>query len=197
MGFTNFSAVGGEKFAPSGNVGMLDMVAALEWIRDNIVNFGGDPGNVTIMGQSGGGSKVTHVTAMPAAKGLFHKAVVLSGAGIKSGEKEYSEKLGTYILKEAGLSTSQMAKLQQLPWQEYYALANKAAAKLDAEVGPSTTGMRRGFSPFVDGVVFPQHPYYPEPSPTAAEVPMIVCSTFNEWAPSRTDAVLENISRTR
>jgi para-nitrobenzyl esterase len=194
MGFSNFAGAAGEKFATSGNVGMLDMVAALEWVRDNIVNFGGDPGNVTIMGQSGGGSKVTHLTAMPAARGLFHKAVVLSGAGIKSGEKEYSEKLGAYILKEAGLSAAQMDKLQQMPWQEYYALANKAAEKLNAEVGPSTTGMRRGFSPFVDGVVLPQHPYYPEPSPIAAEVPMIVCSTFNEWAPSRVDATLESIT---
>jgi len=103
MGFSDFSAAGGEKYALSGNVGALDLVAALEWIRDNIASFGGDPGNVTIMGQSGGGAKVTTITAMPSAKGLFHKAVVLSGAGVKSGEKEYSEKLGSYVLKEAGL----------------------------------------------------------------------------------------------
>ena len=193
LGFTNLAGVGGEKFAPSGNVGMLDLVAALEWVRDNISNFGGDPGNVTIMGQSGGGAKVTTLTAMPAAKGLFHKAVVLSGAGLKSGEKEYSEKLGSYVLKEAGLNRGQIDKLQQMPWQEFYALATRAADKLNEESGP-TTGMRRGFSPVVDGIYLPQHPYYPDAAPTAADIPMIICSTLNEMSPSRNDASLENIT---
>lgn len=88
MGFANFAGVGGEKFAASGNVGMLDIVAALEWIRDNISNFGGDPNNVTIMGQSGGGAKVCILTAMPSAKGLFHKAVALSGNILSGGKKD-------------------------------------------------------------------------------------------------------------
>ena len=194
FGFTNLAGVGGEKFAASGNVGMLDLVAALEWVRDNIDAFGGDPGNVTIMGQSGGGSKVTTLTAMPSAKGLFHKAVVLSGAGIKSGEKEYSEKLGEFILKEAGIKADQINKLQEMPWQEYFVLADRAAAKLAEEMGPSQTGMRRGFNPVVDGFYLPQHPYYPEAAPTAADIPMIICSTLNESSPSRTDASLENIT---
>lgn len=194
LGFTNLAGVDAAKFAASGNVGMLDLVAALEWVRDNISGFGGDPGNVTIMGQSGGGAKVTTLTAMPSAKGLIHKAVVLSGAGVKSGEKEYSEKLGLYILKEAGLKNNEVEKLQALPWLEYILLANKAMAKLNADLGPSTTGARRGFSPVVDGVYLPQHPYFPEPSPEAAGVPMIICSTMNESSPSRTDAALENIT---
>ena len=80
LGYSNLASIGGEPFAASGNVGMLDIVLALEWIRDNIASFGGDPGNVTIMGQSGGGAKVCTLSAMPGAKGLFHKAVVLSGA---------------------------------------------------------------------------------------------------------------------
>ena len=194
LGFTNLAAVGGEKFAASGNVGMLDIVAALEWVRDNISNFGGDPGNVTIMGQSGGGAKVTTITAMPSAKGLFHKAVVLSGAGVKSGEKEYSGKLGSYVLKEAGLKPNEIDKLQLIPWNEYNIIANKAAARLNEEMGPATGGVRRGFSPVVDGVFLPQHPYFPEAAPTAAEVPMIICTTFNEQSPSRTDASLETIT---
>jgi len=194
MGFSNFAGVAGEKFAASGNVGMLDLVASLEWVRDNISNFGGDPGNVTIMGQSGGGAKVTTVTAMPSAKGLIHKAVVLSGAGVKTGDKEYSEKLGAYILKEAGLKPKDIGKLQEMPWQEYYALANRASAKMVAEIGPVGGGMRMGFSPCADGVYIPQHPYYPEAAPSASDVPMIICSTMNEMAPSRTDASLENIT---
>ncbi|MCU0409654.1 MAG: carboxylesterase family protein [Bacteroidales bacterium] len=178
FGFTNLAGIGGEKFAASGNVGMLDIVAALEWVRDNIANFGGDPGNVTIMGQSGGGAKVTTITA----------------AGVKSGEKEYSEKLGSYVLKEAGLKPAEIEKLQLLPWPEYLAIANRAAGKLNEELGPAAAGVRRGFSPVVDGVVLPQHPYFPEPAPTADAVPMIICTTFNEQSPSRTDAALEAIT---
>jgi para-nitrobenzyl esterase len=194
LGFTNLAGAGGEKYASSGNVGMLDLVAALEWVRDNIANFGGDPGNVTIMGQSGGGAKVTTLTAMPLAKGLFHKAVVLSGAGIKSGEKGYSEKLGAYVLKEAGLSAGQIDKLNELPWLDYINIANRASLKLSQESGPAPSGMRRGFNPVVDGVILPQHPYYPEASPSSADVPMVICSTMNEIAPSRTMPELENIT---
>jgi len=195
LGFTNLAGVGGEKFAASGNVGMLDIVAALEWVRDNIASFGGDPGNVTIMGQSGGGAKVTTLTAMPSAKGLFHKAVVLSGAGTRSGDKEYSEKLGAYVLKEAKLTAAQIGKLQEMPWKDYYAIANSASqvlAKETAAAGPG--GMRRGFNPVVDGVILPQHPYYPEAAPTAADVPMIISSTFNEQSPSAFDSALESVT---
>jgi para-nitrobenzyl esterase len=194
LGFTNLAAAGGEKYAASGNVGMLDIVAALEWIRDNISNFGGDPDNVTIMGQSGGGAKVSTLTAMPSAKGLFHKAVVLSGASLQAGDKEYSEKLGSYVLKAAGLKPSEVDKLQALPWKEYYAVATEASRKFAQETTDAPSGMRRGFSPVVDGFYLPQHPYYPEASPTAAEIPMLICSTFNEMSPSRDDASLEDIS---
>jgi len=194
LGFTNLAGVGGERYASSGNVGMLDIVAALEWIRDNIANFGGDPGNVTIMGQSGGGAKVSLLTAMPQAKGLFHKAVILSGASTRAGDREYTEKLGSYVLKEAGLSPARIDRLQNMPWKEYYAIATAAQQKLSQEMSSSGGMMRRGFSPFVDGTVLPQHPYYPEAAPSAAQVPMIICSTLNEMAPSWTDPELEKIS---
>lgn len=194
MGFSNLARVGGDRFASSGNVGMLDIVAALEWVRDNISNFGGDPGNVTIMGQSGGGAKVTTLTAMPSAKGLFHKAVVLSGASVKTGEKEYAEKLGEYILKEAGLKPAEIGKLQEMSWMDYYLLANRAAAKLAQESGPAGGMMRRGFNPCADGMIIPRDPYYPEATPVAAEVPMIICSTMNELAPSRTNPELEKVT---
>jgi para-nitrobenzyl esterase len=193
LGYSNLAGVGGEKFAASGNVGMLDIVAALEWIRDNIADFGGDPGNVTIMGQSGGGAKVCLLTAMPSARGLFHKAVVLSGASVRAAEKDYTEKLGLYVLKEAGLTPAQIGKLQEMSWKDYYGIATKAQQKLSAEM-PSGGMMGRGFSPFVDGVVLPQHPYAPEAAPTAVDVPMIICSTMNEQSPSWSDATLETIT---
>jgi para-nitrobenzyl esterase len=194
LGYCNLAGVGGEKFAASGNVGMLDIVAALEWVRDNIASFGGDPGNVTIMGQSGGGAKVCTLTAMPSAKGLFHKAVVLSGASVRSGDKEYAEKLGAYVLKEAGLEPSQIGKLQEMPWKEFYDIATKAQRKLQAEMtagGRPPAGLRFGFSPSVDGTVLPQHPYVPDAAPTAAAVPMIICSTKNEQSMSWIDPSFE------
>jgi para-nitrobenzyl esterase len=193
LGFLDLSHLG-EEFVDSGNVGMLDIVAALEWVRDNIARFGGDPGNVTIMGQSGGGAKVCILTAMPSARGLFHKAVVLSGASTRSGDREYAEKLGSSVLKEAGLTAADIRKLQEMPWKDYHAIAARAQQALAKESAGTGAGLRRGFSPCVDGVVLPQHPYYPEAAPTAAQVPMIICSTFNEQSPSWTDAALEQIS---
>jgi len=190
MGFANFAGAGGEKYAASGNVGMLDIVAALEWIRDNISNFGGDPDNITIMGQSGGGAKVCILTAMPSAAGLFHKAVALSGNILNGGQKDYSEKLGSYILQEAGLHTSQIDKLQEMPWKEYYEIANKASQKLRTETG--SIGMMGGFGPVADGVYIPQQPFYT--GELSSKIPMIICSTFYERSPSSFDSSLENIT---
>ena len=197
LGFANFAGIGGEKFAASGNVGMLDMVAALEWVRDNISNFGGDPNNVTIMGQSGGGAKVCTLLAMPSAKGLFHKAVALSGSSLKAAEKNDSEKLGTYILKEANLTASQMDKLQELSWKEYLTIANNANRKLREDSGiPASAGPGiGGFRPVVDGAYLPQHPFFSDASPLAANVPTIICTTFYERSPSSFDSSIENISK--
>ncbi len=193
LGYCNLAGVGGEKFAASGNVGMMDIVAALEWVRDNIANFGGDPGNVTIMGQSGGGAKVCILTAMPSAKGLFHKAVVLSGASRRAADKTYSEQLGAAVVKEAGLTSSDLDKLQSMPWKEFYAIATRAQQNLAREGGGGSP-MGRGFSPVVDGNILPQHPYDPEGAPSAADVPMIISSVQNEQSPSWADSSLESIT---
>ena len=192
LGYCNLAGVGDEKFAQSGNVGMLDIVAALEWVRDNIANFGGDAGNVTIMGQSGGGAKVCVLTAMPAAKGLFHKAVVLSGASRRAAGKAPSEQLGATVAKEAGITGGDLSKLQSMPWKDFYALATRAQQNFARET--RATGMAGGFSPVVDGKVLPQHPYDPAAAPTAADVPMIISSVENEQSPSWTDAALENVT---
>jgi para-nitrobenzyl esterase len=192
LGFSDFAGVGGEKYAASGNAGMLDIVAALEWIRDNISNFGGDPDNVTIIGQSGGGAKVCTLMAMPSAKGLFHRAVALSGSSLKVGEKSNSEKLATYILKEAGLNPSQIDKLQEMPWKDYYGLTRKASVKMREEAG--VMGMMGGFSPVADGIYVKQHPFFPEASDLALDIPLIVCSTFYERSPSSFDSSLEDIT---
>ena len=194
LGFSNFAEVGGEKYSASGNVGMLDIVAALEWIRDNISNFGGDPNSVTIIGQSGGGAKVCILTAMPSARGLIHKAVALSGSSLNGSNKEGSEKLGAYILKEAGLSVSQIDKLQEMPWRDYYALTASASAKYRKEnagtAGPGRMG--GGFSPVADGVYLPQEPFYS--GELSSDIPMIICTTTNERSPSSFDSSLEDIT---
>jgi para-nitrobenzyl esterase len=193
LGFCDLAGVGGEKFAASGNVGMLDVVAALEWVRDNIANFGGDPGNVTIMGQSGGGAKVCLLTAMPGAQGLFHKAVVLSGASRKAGVKSRAESLGTAVVKEAGLTGDDLTKLQNMPWKDFYAIATRAQRAMAQQSGGSA-GMGFGFSPVVDGKILPQHPYDPVAAPTAAGIPMIISSVENEQSPSWTDSSLETVT---
>ena len=193
LGYCNLAGVGGEKFAASGNVGMLDIVAALEWVRDNVTNFGGDPGNVTIMGQSGGGAKVCILTAMPSAKGLFHKAVVLSGASRRSGDKTQTENLGAAVVKEAGLPANDLSKLQNMPWKDFYAIATRAQRAMARQ--PGTGGGRPlGFTPVVDGKILPQHPYDPIAAPTAADVQMIISSVQNEQSPSWTDSSLESVT---
>jgi para-nitrobenzyl esterase len=192
IGFTDLEGVD-KNFAGSGNAGILDIVAALEWVRDNISNFGGDPGNVTIMGQSGGGAKVCTVVAMPASEGLVHKGVALSGNITGAVPKAFSEKLGAYILEEAGLTARQIDRLQQIPWREYIALANRASEKLIKETGGS--GMMRGsFGPVGDGIQVPTGTFYSGPSSHSAGIPLILSTTFEEQAPSRIDRSLESIT---
>src|SRR5438445_517122 len=110
---------GGERFGQSGNVGVLDLVAALQWVREHAGRFGGDPGDVTIFGQSGGGGKVSALLAMPRAKGLFHKAIVQSGASVRFAEPERTTRLADAVLKQLELgphpSRGQLDALQALP----------------------------------------------------------------------------------
>ena len=148
FGFSDLSKVGGEKYKDSGNVGILDIIAALRWVNKNIANFGGDPDNVTIMGQSGGGAKVCTIAAMPAAKGLVHKGVALSGNAISATDKPYSQKLGECILEEAGLTPAEVDKLQDIPWEEYLRIGERAVERMSRE---PHWGGRGGFSPVADG----------------------------------------------
>ena len=190
FGFSDFAAVGGEKYRHSGNVGMLDIVAALQWIHDNIANFGGDPGNVTVIGQSGGGGKVSIIATMPAAKGLVHKGVALSGNSVSAANKEYAEALGAHILKEAGLKPSQIDRLQQMPWEEYYALANRAARSFRG----TPTGGRAGFSPVGDGIDIPEGTFFNPEDESLPNIPILYCTTLDESNPDRTQPELEDIT---
>lgn len=192
FGFSDFAKVGGEKYAHSGNVGILDLIAALKWVHNNIANFGGDPDNVTIMGQSGGGAKVSIVATMPAAKGLVHKAVALSGNSTRAADKAQAEALGEFILKEAGLKPSEIDKLQQMPWEEYYALANQAAAKFSRLQGGS--GRRGGFSPVGDDLDIPAGIFFDPADNSIPNIPMLLCSVKHEGNPDRNNPELEDIT---
>ncbi len=191
FGYSHLKAAGGHPH--SGNVGNLDMVAALEWVKNNIANFGGDPNNVTIIGQSGGGAKVTCLMNMPAAKGLFHKAVALSGTSLTGVNKEYAEKLGLRVMEEAGLKPGEIEKLQQIPWREYIDITTRAVEKF-AEEAKKMNISRGGFSPVADGVTMNDQPFFSDPNHFSADIPLIINTTFHESSPSRTDASLEEIT---
>lgn len=185
FGFTDLSGLDAEAFGDSGNVGMLDIVFALEWIQKNIAEFGGDPGNVTLIGQSGGGAKVTTLLAMPKAAGLFHKAISLSGSSLDGIEQSYSQKLGTAISDSAKRAPQE---LQQMPWQDYLALANEAAQQM-----PSPR-RRGGFGPVADGIHLPTTRYFSDASDPSHAVPTLFCTTFHEWVPTRYDPSAEHAS---
>lgn len=189
LGYCCLSAAGGG--SGSGNAGNLDLVASLEWVKNNISQFGGDPGNVTIIGQSGGGAKVTTLMNMPAAKGLFHKAVALSGSSLIGVNKDYAEKLGLKVMEEAGLKAGEIEKLQQIPWLEFIHIANRAVTKLSDEA--KKMGIQReGFSPVSDGIHLIDEPFFS--TDLSANVPLMINTTFHEWTPSRADASLETVT---
>ena len=164
------------------------MVAALKWVNKNIANFGGDPNNVTIMGQSGGGAKVCTLVAMPETKGLVHKGVALSGNANNALAQSYSRELGKYIVKTSKKTVEQ---LQQMPWRDYLALANAAAQEFNKT--QNMQGMRGGFAPVADGKHLPAEGYFDDPNAPSAQVPMIYCSTMAEFRPAMYDKSLEEL----
>ena len=189
LGYCCLSSVGGP--LASGNAGNLDLVASLEWIKNNIAQFGGDPNNVTIIGQSGGGAKVTTLMNMPAAKGLFHKAVALSGSSLIGINKDYAEKLGAKVLEEAGFKIGEFEKLQQMPWLEFIQIANRTVAKFSEEA--KKMGIQReGFSPVSDGIHLSSEPFFT--GGMSEDIPLMINTTFHEWTPSRSDASLEKVT---
>ncbi len=185
LGYLNLAKYG-DKYASSANVGMLDIVAALEWVRDNIAAFGGDPGVVTIFGQSGGGGKVSTLMGMPAAKGLFHRAIVESGSMLRANTEERSQKLTDLLIAELGLTASTIDQLQTLPYAQLSRASQEVMRKNNPRPAGGVPNFRRmaemlGFSPVVDGTILPAHPFDPQASAISADVPMIMGTTLNEF----------------
>jgi para-nitrobenzyl esterase len=179
LGHLHLADLGGEGFATSGNAGTLDMLAALQWVRENIERFGGDPGNVTIFGQSGGGGKVSTLLAMPAARGLFHRAIVMSGAAIRLTERERAGKLAEAVLKQLGLTRLRLDDLQTLPFERLIAAIGPAKEM----VGPPASRFDRyDFGPVVDGAVLPGQPFDPAAPDISADIPVLVDGVKDEMA---------------
>ena len=180
FGFLDLSEIGGTDYAASGNAGTLDMIAALEWVRDNIDRFGGDPGNVTIFGESGGGGKVCTLLTMPSARGLFHRAIVQSGAAIRLRERDRAAKLSEAVLKALGLSRTDLDKLQSLPMAQLLAAVDPA----QKAIGPAPMPLfdRYPFGPVVDGTIVPSHPFDPAAPAVSADIPLLIGDMKDEMA---------------
>ena len=170
LGYIDLTALGG-KYAESVNLGQQDLVKALEWVHANIASFGGDPDCVTIGGQSGGGGKTSTLMAMPAAKGLFHRAIVQSGSTLRQQEPAQSRALGLAVIEELGLKPGPDVDLNAFSYDELVAAGNRAARR---------TGMGR-FSPVVDGKYLVQHPFDPIAAECSKDVPMLIGSNLNEF----------------
>lgn len=178
LGFTFLEGLGGSEFAGSGDAGMLDIVHALAWVRDNIAGFGGDPANVTVFGQSGGGRKVATLLTMPQAKGLFHRAIIESGATLKLVEREQAARVAAELLSKLELGRSQVRKVQQLPVERIMTAYFAVVREMNVDQ------MTMGFSPTVDGRFVPRHPFHPDASDVSAGVPLMLGSTRTELTSS-------------
>ena len=168
FGYTHLADLGAPpEFANAGVCGVMDMVASLEWVRDNIERFGGDPGRVMIFGQSGGGSKTSTMLAVPSAKGLFHRAAVQSGSTLRQATPAEATAETEKLLKALGLSKADVAGIQKVSWQRL----------LEAQVASAGN-----FRPVVGGKVLPRHPFDPSAPTESADVPVIISTTLHDAA---------------
>jgi len=164
FGHLFLAEIGGEAFADSGNVGILDLILALKWVRDNVEEFGGDPRNVTIFGQSGGGAKCATLMAMPAAAGLFHRVLTMSGQQITASRVTAATHHAEQLLTALSLSRDRIHMLQSLPMEQLV-----AASRAPAYMGPVK-----------DGRSLPRDPFDPDAPPLSAAIPMILGNTAGE-----------------
>jgi para-nitrobenzyl esterase len=181
FGYTHLADLGAPpEFASAGVCGVMDMTASLEWVRDNIANFGGDPSRVMIFGQSGGGAKTTTMLAVPAAKGLFQRAAIQSGSLIRLATKDRASESAEKLLAKLNIPKSRIADIQKVSWQQLLQAQSAAMAE------------RAGFSPVLDGKYLPHHPFDPSAPAESADVPIIVSSTLEDAAAGLTNFDLDD-----
>lgn len=199
FGFTQLPDSWGPEYASSGLAGMLDIVAALEWVKANIAKFGGDPGNVTIFGESGGGAKVSLLLGMPSAKGLYQKAIIQSGAALNAAPRAYATALGGALTDVLGVRAGDVAGLAAVDTQKIFASQESAVQQVRSlEAAGFLTG---GFTPSIDGKALPRGPFTPEAAAMAADIPLIIGTNKDEGTmfamrgpgtPEPTEADFEN-----
>ncbi len=185
LGFLDLSAYG-EPYKHSANLSLLDIVAALEWVKENIASFGGDPNNVTIFGQSGGGAKVNTLMAMPAAKGLFHKAINQSGSfRVGMLQKEDTQAIASALMANLGLSAQQVDSLQKIPFEQLVAAGKTALQQVSAQMqaaGKPVIGFGLSWGPSQDGEVLPYDLFSPEAFALSKEIPLLLGTTRSEFS---------------
>ncbi|MEI9917289.1 MAG: carboxylesterase family protein [Bacteroidota bacterium] len=184
LGFLDLSEFG-DKYKGGANASFLDLVVALQWVRDNISNFGGDPNNVTIFGQSGGGGKVSTLMSSPVAKGLFHKAIVQSGIWGDFQDQQVSKRIGAAVLNELGLIPSKVDSIQKVPYEKLVAAGDAAMKKVREQLqaeGKNLDGFgRMGWTPTVDGTFLTHHMKDAEALALSSNIPFLIGSTKNEF----------------
>ncbi len=200
LGFLDLSAFGG-KYGHTGNIGMLDIVKALEWVRDNISAFGGDPSNVTIFGQSGGGGKVSTLMAMPSAKGLFHKAIVQSGSITNLMDPKYSRRIGAATVEALGINPSRIDDITSVPYSDLLDAYQEAVEKVRDEATADGAMPENildmlvfGALPVVDGEVIPAAPSSPEALALSKDIPVIIGTVYNEFTPDQEDPIFRPLA---
>jgi para-nitrobenzyl esterase len=181
FGYSHLADLGAPaEFAYAGVAGIMDLTASLEWVRDNIENFGGNPNNVMIFGQSGGGAKTSTMLATPAAKGLFHRAAVQSGSLLRLVPRERATMNTEALLKQLGIPKTRIADLQKISWQQL----------LEAQVAASATTPGLAGGPVLDGKYLTHDPFDPAAPPESAEIPLIVSTTLEDAALGLTNFTL-------
>ncbi len=200
LGFLDLSGYGA-KYAHSGNAGMLDIVKALEWVRDNISVFGGDPSNVTIFGQSGGGGKVSTLMAMPAAKGLFHKAIVQSGSITNLMSPKYSRRLGAATVAHLGISPARIDEIASVPYEKLLSAYQKAMQEVTEEARQDGTlpsnfldMLLFGRVPVVDGEDIPAQPSSQKALALSKDVPVIIGTVYHEFTRDQEDPIFKPLA---
>jgi para-nitrobenzyl esterase len=168
FGYMYLAGAGGEKYAAASNVGMTDIVLALQWVRDNIAKFGGDPNNVTIYGQSGGAGKVSTLMAMPPAKGLFHRAIIQSGAALRGQTIEAANTNARNFMARMGAKT--VDEMAAMPMEKLIAAA----------IAPPGSGPGVTFGPVLDGKTLIEGPFDPTAPALSADIPVLIGSTEYE-----------------
>ena len=196
LGHLDLGAMGaGADYASSVNVGLLDLVRSLEWVRDNIAQFGGNPDNVLLFGQSGGGLKITHLSGMPSAKGLFHKAVVQSGSQVEVFDESFTKGISELALNELGLEAGNIEALQALPIETIQAASQAATAEWRRTGGFSNIWRTVGWAPRIEAGTIPFHPYSEGGAAVSRDIALMAGATLHEFNLALFNPGMEDVTR--